>query len=620
MTARLALLVAPSDPLVSSAAARLEALAWLRNQLARRGFQVVIIGSGAGPLADLERAAAGVEPGDSVFVHVSGRLVTTDSVALTRTATLALPALTELLAARSPGYVSVVLDLSPPEDSDEPDAPDLPVATARSLGAEPHGYSVLAAVHPVESGAVRIPFTRRVMPPLDDGGPPSTEALLSAMYDRAATADTGTAQKRAPGFVLLRGAPDPTVDGLVARATEAREWPRVVELRLDRVEGLASVTQRAEELVAIGRILQVELQDADGAVDVIEHARGLDPTRASVLEALRYAYEASGRAPPIDPAEYAKAFAAHRRAGQMDAALLDAMLLEEVGAAEPEHLAVVERSRSVGPVQVLKPLDAPAWAALRAPGFDGALAALLAAVHDAAVAVRVEEKRTSRRPPLDPATRLDPESTVSAVRTLHWAARVLGVECPDLYAAAEDSGELVTRIRGPRPSLSLAPSLLSGTSTKQLAFRAGRALTWYRPEYHSMLHYPTLEDLRDLAGATLAIAGVESALSSSPSSAELARALGRRVGAERAAIDDAARSLGARGAELRLDHWIRSAELTAARVGLLLGGELKVAVGGVRSQPSAPGRPSSERVASDLVAFCASRAHAALRTQFLKLQ
>jgi hypothetical protein len=438
------------------------------------------------------------------------------------------------------------------------------------------------------------------------------------MYDRAATVDTNTG---APGFVLLRGAPDPTVDGLVARATQARDWPRVVELRLDRVEGLASVAQRAEELIAIGRILQVELQDADGAVEVVEHARGLDPTRASVLEALRCAYEASGRAPPIDPAEYAKAFATHRRAGQMDAALLDAMLLEEVGAAEPEHLAVVERSRSVGPVQVLKPLDAPAWSALRAPGFDGALAALLAAVHDAAVAVRVEEKPTSRRPRLDPATRLDPESTVSAVRTLHWAARVLGVECPDLYAAAEDSGDLVTRIPGPRPSLSLAPSLLSGTSTKQLAFRAGRALTWYRPEYHSMLHYPTLEDLRDLADATLAIAGVEAGFSSSPSSGELARALGRHVGAEqRAAIDDAARSLRARGAELRLDHWIRSAELTAARVGLFLGGELKVALGGVRSQPSAPGRPSAERVASDLVAFCASRAHAALRTQFLKLQ
>jgi hypothetical protein len=52
---------------------------------------------------------------------------------------------------------------------------------------------------------------------------------------------------------------------------------------------------------------------------------------------------------------------------------------------------------------------------------------------------------------------------------------------------------------------------------------------------------------------------------------------------------------------------------------LFLCGELKIAVAGVRAQTSAPGRPTAERVTSDLVAFCASRAHAALRAQFLRL-
>ena len=153
----------------------------------------------------------------------------------------------------------------------------------------------------------------------------------------------------------------------------------------------------------------------------------------------------------FDPAEYVKAFAAHRRAGQVDAALLDAMLLEELGAAEPEHLAMVEQSRSVGAMQALKPLDAAAWGALRAPGFDETVASLLTGVRDSAVAAHLELPSSRRGRALDPAARLDAESTVTAVRTLNWAARVLGVDCPDLYAGTDDAGEAIPTSRAIPP-------------------------------------------------------------------------------------------------------------------------------------------------------------------------
>jgi len=621
VTARFALLVAPSDPLVGSASARLEALAWLRNQMARRGFQVSIVGSSQSPLVDLEGIAGRISSGDSVLLHVSGRLVARDSIAMSATSALALAALTNLLAARSPGYASIVLDLVLGDDpGNEPDPVDLVSEAARSLGAVEHGYSVLAGLRIPEGGADRIAFTRLAMPPIDDGGPPSTEVLLSSMHDRAAA--TGPNGTGAQSFVLLRGASDETIDGLVAQASQAGDWRRVVELRLERAETLAAVAQRADELTAIARILRVELRDPDGAIEILEHARTLDPNRAGVLEGLRDAYEVSGRAAPIDPDEYAKAFATHRRAGQMDAALLDAMLLEAVGAAAPEHTAMVERSRSVGPMQVLRPLDDAAWLALRAPGFDDDVATLLAGIDQAAVAVRLERLRSSRRvPTLDSANRLGPESTVSAGRTMHWAARVLGVECPDVYAGAEDGEEPVIPIPNARPSIFLAPRALSGTSAKQLAFLAGRALTWYRPEYHCMLYYPTLEDLREVVAATLELAGSDGhSINPSTDTGEMERVLARHLGDDaRAAIGDAAARLGVRGDEGLLERWVRSAELTSARAGLLLCGELKTAIAGAQLRSSASGRPSAERVTSDLVAFCASRAHAALRAQFLKL-
>jgi hypothetical protein len=621
VTARFALLVAPSDPLVGSASARLESLGWLRNQMARRGFQVSIVGSSQSPLADLEAIAARISSVDSVLLHVSGRLVASDSIAVSATSTLALAALTNLLATRNPGYASVVLDLVLGEGSeDERDPVDLVSEAARSLGGPERGYSVLAGLRIPEDGADRIAFTRLAMPPIDDGGPPSTEVLLSSMHDRAAA--TGTNGRGTQSFVLLRGAPDATIDGLVAQALQAGDWRRVVELRLERAETLATVAQRADDLAGAARILRVELRDPNGAIEILEHARTLDPKRAAVLEGLRDAYEASGRAAPIDPDEYAKAFATHRRAGQMDAALLDAMVLEAVGAAAPEHAAMVERSRTVGPMQVLKPLDDGAWLALRAPGFDDDLAVLLAGIDVAAVAVRLERLRSSRRvSSLDSANRLGPESTVSAARTMHWAARVLGVECPDVYAGAEDGDEPVIPIPSARPSIFLAPRTLSGTSAKQLAFLAGRSLTWYRPEYHCMLYYPNIEELRELIAATLEIAGVDGvSIDPSTDTTEMQRALARHLGADaRAAIGDAAARLGVRGEENALERWMRSAELTAARAGLLLCGELKTAMAGAQLRSSASGRPSAERVASDLVAFCASRAHAALRAEFLNV-
>jgi hypothetical protein len=419
-------------------------------------------------------------------------------------------------------------------------------------------------------------FTRLALPPFEEGdGPPSGEALLAKMNERAA----GGAG--ALGQAYLPGAPDPTIDGQVAAATAARDWQRVVELRVDRAETLATTAQRIQDLLGVARILLVELRDADAAIDVLEHARSLDPRRTNVVEALRHAYEAAGRAPPLEPADYVKAFVAHKRAGQTDAALLDAMALVEMGAAEPAHTALVEELRSVGPVQILRALDAEAWSALRAPGFDESLSLLLASVQDMAIAARADKLKASKKlPSLASAERLDDESTVSAVRTFHWAARVLGVTCPDLYAGPDGAGDLVTQVPARQAAILLAPGALSGTSTKQLAFLAGSALAWHLPEYRSLLYFPTLEDFRELVGAAMERAGADSA-------------------------------------GFALEHWIRSAELTAARAGLLLCGELKTAVAAVRSQPRPAGRPTAERITGDLVSFCASRAHAELRARFV---
>ena len=48
--------------------------------------------------------------------------------------------------------------------------------------------------------------------------------------------------------------------------------------------------------------------------------------------------------------------------------------------------------------------------------------------------------------------------------------------------------------------------MLRGPSAKDLAFLAGRHLTYYRPEYHVLIYYPTREELTNLLLAAVQIA------------------------------------------------------------------------------------------------------------------
>jgi golgin subfamily B member 1 len=160
--------------------------------------------------------------------------------------------------------------------------------------------------------------------------------------------------------------------------------------------------------------------------------------------------------------------------------------------------------------------------------------------------------------------------------------------------------------------------VLRGPTAKDLAFLAGRHLTYYRPEYHVLVYYPTREELTNLLLAAVQIAMPEQ---SSPSLGAPVRALHarmeRRIGQhERAALADAVSLLDARGGRAALGAWIRSVELTAARVGLVLCGDLGSAASIVRSEARSIGGVPAEAKRGDLVAFCASRAHAALRVRF----
>jgi hypothetical protein len=85
---------------------------------------------------------------------------------------------------------------------------------------------------------------------------------------------------------------------------------------------------------------------------------------------------------------------------------------------------------------------------------------------------------------------------------------------------------------------------------------------------------------------------------------------------ERDEMNSAVANLDARAGRVNLQAWIRGAELTAARVGLMLCGDLRAAMSRIRGEARGIADLGVEAKRHDLVGFCISEEHALLRTRF----
>ena len=454
------------------------------------------------------------------------------------------------------------------------------------------------------------------------------------------------------------GDPDGAIDALEqARAIEPRRMPVLQALRrgyetqgrwasaIEVTGALADLAvmpvDRAALRFAQAQMALEHLQDEERALVWLEQALEDDPTNAQARAALTHVR--SSLTPPepmpvpedlepepsLAPSEddsdeleagpYVRAFAGYRREGRTDAAYLAALSLEELGAADVDHQVLIDQLRSVAPVRARGTLDTEAWALLRPASSDDVLCDLFGAVARAGVLARLEQLvARDRLVALDPTTLLDESSTASVVRSFQWAARVLGVPRPDLYVVDEVPGEIAA-VRQHQPTTAVGPSIVSGRSAKDLAFLAGRHLTYYLTEHQVLVYFPTREELTRLllASVQLAKPGLPATGDGGRAVAALTARLDRLIADdERARVVDAVSRLEARGGRFSLGAFTRNAELMAARAGLLLCGDLVTATAVVTTETRGIAGLTIDAKRRDLVAFCASDEHAALRARF----
>jgi tetratricopeptide (TPR) repeat protein len=438
------------------------------------------------------------------------------------------------------------------------------------------------------------------------------------------------------------------VDTLVTATRDWKTQERTYRRQIKRM-GTDVAPDKRPALLALwhglGEIYRTRLKDYPSAIAAFEVAADLDPESTERRRILAELYRLNGAD------TYPKAIAAHRalmqraaspvdmapelktmlrlfvEIGSLDEAHAAASVLVGAGQADHDETALYQQYRPRGVIRAHGRLTEELWQRhLYHPDEDRGLSQMLATLSPAIASARAKLpkelglKRKNQR-------NLLTDQTV-VCKALAYGIQVFGGQPPDVYLVPESSGDLdVVNVRGAIPGL---PTLVIGRklfemeSDVELAFIVGRALAATRPDH--LLRWPgfvpTLAELEIALRAAIRLvdperpipaeltAGVEQyaghlTRTVPPQVMEQVTVLVKRFAAAHGGDP------GAVGAVL--PRWARAACLTTIRAGLLLAGDLEVAVR-MGEALAAPGGIDPSDVVRDLAAWSTSHGYTELRS------
>lgn len=293
-----------------------------------------------------------------------------------------------------------------------------------------------------------------------------------------------------------------------------------------------------------------------------------------------------------------------------------AHVLAFLGEANEEEQAFFETHAPGGLIRPTAALTPEAWRRLLFhPEQEVLTGDIFAVVAPAVLLGRVSALRRDKLlPKLDETQRHEPaKSTLQGIRSFSWAASILGMKPPALYAypSLQTSAEMIP---GLPPVSRLGKLALSGRSPTELAFLAGRHLAYYREEMFVRSLLPSIADLEDVLLAALSIGnpGLPLSVQVKKRVEPIAKAIEPIL--EPTAIDTL-RGYFLRfveeGGRTNLQRWANAVDRTAARTGLLISNDLKAAHEMLALESPA----FAEEWMDDLLSFTVSDRNAKLRRQ-----
>ncbi|MEQ9322580.1 MAG: hypothetical protein RIF41_25665, partial [Polyangiaceae bacterium] len=341
--------------------------------------------------------------------------------------------------------------------------------------------------------------------------------------------------------------------------------------------------------------LAAELSDGSRALDHLRAAAILEPGRAET---------------------YRQLFALGQRFDAPEIAFMAASVLHVLGLAGDRERIVYREHRTDVPPHT-RPLPPEAWALLRDER-DTAVEEVMRAVAPAVLRTRIKQLTSDGKlPALPEELRQDPAtSTVSAVRSLNWAARYLGVPCPDIFVDSEVTSTFHAPFAKSQSTV-VGKGALSGRTLAELAFLAGRHLGYRLAEHELVAHLNTIDEL------TLCfLAALKLVLGQAPAGGAAADAVdafakllaSQQTPEEREALIAAVDHFSKAGGRVSLAAWVGAVERCCHRAGLLMCGDLLVAAAVIEDEGDSPYLTSQQRI-DDLCAFAVSNAYARLRSE-----
>lgn len=357
--------------------------------------------------------------------------------------------------------------------------------------------------------------------------------------------------------------------------------PPVSQPRTLDSEELLSLRTENTALRAKIALLEEELARAQAAVNVEVDLSTLDLDAAStqdpeeVWRRLRH--------DPADPEGYRALKLAYEGRGNPDGKYLAAAALVALDAATNEERALVERHRPSGLIAPRASIDESTWrTALIHPEQEAVTGAIFSIIAPAVLVGRVTTLRRDgrlRHPQAE--NKQNPHtSTVMAVRAVGWAAALLGLPTPNVYAEPQTEVGFA-HVAGMPPFTVVGKYAVSGRTVPELAFLVGHHMSGYRSEHFVRTLFSATEDLEDLFLAALVIAQPQLPIK----------------GAKRARIEPLARAIeplldptqtdalraqylrfAEEGGRTNLQRWGAAVDKTGARVGLALSQDLPSAL------------------------------------------
>lgn len=416
--------------------------------------------------------------------------------------------------------------------------------------------------------------------------------------------------------------------------TGLKDWKqleRAYRKMLHRVAGKGNTDLEYSLWHALGLIYRDRLHDQTSAIETFRMASRLKPENptehlilAELLEQSEQpdaAIEEYGTILKLDPMKvdpYRRLYRLYLEKKSYDQAWCLASALAFLRKAEPEEQQFFEDYRPQGMIQVKSRLDNEQWIRNvfheEENLFVGKIFEMIAA---AALKAKIETlKQKKELPVLDPRFRQDPAtSTVTFARTFGWAAQVLGIPTPALYVRSDVPGALTCVANEPPASLA-GSSVLSGFTPQELTFIVGKHLSMYRGEHYIKTLFPTVTEL-----TVLLFAGIKLVAPDTPSPPDIDKQImataqtlrGYMQPMQLEGLRMVVKKFLAEGAKANIKRWVQTVEITAARSGLLLCGDLEIAKKILAAEPQQPGDLPPQDKLKELILFSISEQYFALR-------